>query len=268
MKPKEFVQTVWNYYHERGRFDLPWRNTVNSYEIYVSEIMLQQTQVKRVEEKYSEFLAHFSDISMLANADTHELLTVWQGMGYNRRALYARDAARVIVRDHNGKIPRSVEALEQLPGIGPYTARAILAFAWNEPVVFIETNIRSAFIHSFFPGTFHVHDKEILPLVEKTLDHKNPREWYYALMDYGVHLKKTHGNPNRRSKQYVKQAPFKGSDREIRGTILKVLLERPLTEATLKKLVKFDERRVNTVLEQLMTEDFIELQDKKYTIKT
>lgn len=187
--------------------------------------MLQQTQVSRVEKKYPEFLRAFPTVKKLANAPTSEVLKVWQGMGYNRRALALKRAAEGIVVEHKGKIPSDPELLEALPGIGHYTARAVCAFAFNAPYVFIETNIRRVYIHHFFPRSKNVPDKKLLPLIEETLDRKNPREWYTALMDYGSTLPKTTLNPNRQSKHYIKQKPFRGSNREVRGKILKLLTE-------------------------------------------
>lgn len=189
MHSERFRGLVYDYYEKSGRHSLPWRNTRDPYKILVSEIMLQQTQVNRVLQKYEEFLKAFPDVGSLAEASTGEVLKIWQGLGYNRRALNLKRAAEIIKKDFRGEFPETAESLESLPGIGQSTRGAIMAFAFGTPTAFIETNIRSIYIHHFFKGEKNVHDREIMPLIEKTLDTENPRDWYYALMDYGVHLK-------------------------------------------------------------------------------
>ncbi len=212
-------------YYQTNRREMAWRDTADPYAIFVSEVMLQQTQVARVTTKYPEFMAAFPDFPSLAAAPLEDVLRVWQGMGYNRRAKMLRDAACQVMSQFNGQLPQTPEKLVILPGIGPATAASIAAFAYNAPVVFIETNIRRVFIHFFFPAEEKVHDDQILPLVRQTLDETNPRDWYYALMDYGASLKRMVQNPNRRSHGYTMQAAFAGSDRQIRGKILRYLLD-------------------------------------------
>jgi A/G-specific adenine glycosylase len=111
--------------------------------------------------------------------------------------------------------------LDALPGIGPATAASIYCFTYNKPIVFIETNIRKVFLFHFFSERDEVGDDELIPFIHDTMDVENPREWYYALMDYGSYLSKIVPNPNRKSKQYVRQAKFEGSDRQIRGRLLR-----------------------------------------------
>jgi len=217
-----FQQKVWDFYRTSGR-PFPWRYVDDPYRVMVSEVMLQQTQTNRVEPKYELFLSEFPTIVSLANAELCDVLCIWQGLGYNRRARYLREAARGIVEEHGAQVPSDVEALQRLPGIGHATAAAICAYAFNKPVVFIETNIRTVFIHTFFDDLNQVHDRDIIPLVEATLERDTPREWYYALTDYGVMLKARHANPSRRSRHYIKQSKFEGSDRQIRGEILRIL---------------------------------------------
>jgi len=195
---KKFKQTIWAY-HTANRRDFPWRKTHNPYYILVSEIMLQQTQTERVKQKYAEWLELFPTIEALAKAPLQKVLTTWKGLGYNRRALALKRTAEKIVDEYSGKFPNTYNHILDLPGIGPYTAGAVLAFAFNKAMPIIETNIRTVYIHFFFKDHGEIHDKEILELIEKTLDHENPREWYYALMDYGVMLKKTVGNLNKRT---------------------------------------------------------------------
>ncbi len=214
-----FRGLVYRHFDMSGR-DFPWRRTTDPYRILVSEIMLQQTQTGRTVEKYVEFIARFPNVGDLAQANATEVLAIWQGLGYNRRALALHRTARIIAAEFGGLVPREKSALMALPGIGAYTAAAIRAFAFNLPEVFIETNIRTAFIHEFFPDIEGVRDHDILPLVEATLDHAAPRRWYQALMDYGAMLKQS-GNPSRRSAHHHLQSPFKGSRREARGIILR-----------------------------------------------
>lgn len=257
MPPRAFRRVIYRYYRARGRV-MPWRKTTNPYRIFVSEIMLQQTQVERVKEKYAEFIKKFPDFRALARAPLSEVLRAWQGLGYNRRALHLQGAAEHIVRIHGGKLPRETDALELLPGIGPATASSIRAFAFNEPEVFIETNIRSVYIHFFFPRAKNVPDKKLLPLIEKTLDRKNPREWYYALMDYGARLKKTGANPSRRSAHHHTQSRFKGSLREARGAVLRLLLDgKSYTKKELEKESLLEPEKVARAVEELVGEGFL-----------
>lgn len=265
MSIRKFQNTIKDYYAKAGRYNLPWRQTRDPYRILVSEVMLQQTQVPRVMKKYEEFLAAFPTVEALALAPTASLLKVWQGLGYNRRALALKRAAEAVVRDHAGKFPRTKEALEALPGIGPSTSGGILAYAFDIPTVFIETNIRAVFIHCFFPTKKggqqrKIHDKDLLPLIEKTLDEKNPRDWYYALMDYGVYLKQTLPNPSRRSRHHARQSAFKGSNREVRSNILKFVLAAPKGAATETAIVKHIGKTSHDVaknLAALVAEGFI-----------
>ncbi len=255
-----FRKSVHDYYREHRR-DLPWRRTRDPYEILVSEFMLQQTQVSRVEEKYPPFLERFPDIGSLADAAPGEVLALWQGLGYNRRALALHRTARMVVDDHDGIIPDTNDLLLTLPGIGPATAGALQAFAFDRPVVFIETNIRRVYIHAFFPGRDRVTDREILPFVEATVDSSGPREWYYALMDYGSALAKEVSNPNLRSAHYSRQSPFYGSDRQIRGQILRILLDRGslTTDELLERLstATVERKKVESILGTLEDEGFL-----------
>lgn len=242
---------------ERGR-DLPWRKSRTPYRVLVSEIMLQQTGVERVAEKYRPFLRAFPSLRALAGAPYRDVLALWKGLGYNRRAFYLKRAAENIVGEHGGRVPRDVEKLTRLPGIGKATACAVVAYAYNEPVAFIETNIRRVFIHFFFKGAGRVADSDILPLVEKTLDRKNPREWYDALMDYGTLLRSEAENPNRRGARYRRQPPFEGSVRQARGLILGALLGAArLSEHRLVAQTGIEARRLAKALGQLVSEGLV-----------
>lgn len=265
MNISQFKKTIWGYYKKHGRHDLPWRKTKDPYKILVSEIMLQQTQVPRVISKYKSFLKKFPTVKVLAEAPLKEVLLEWQGLGYNRRAKYLKHCAEKVVVDHNGKFPRTLTGLISLPGIGKATAGDILAFAYNVPVPVIETNIRSVFIHFFYKDAENVHDKDLLPIIEKTLDTENPREWYWALFDYGAYLKQTR-NPNTRSKHYVKQSPFKGSNRERRSQILKLILTGPKTEKEIVEILNYEKEVVQKNLEQMLKEKLIKKEKGKFFV--
>lgn len=223
---RNFRALVYRHYATHGRL-FPWRKESDPYRIMVSEVMLQQTQAPRVVKKYNAFIECFPTLQSLTRAPLSVVLKAWQGLGYNRRAKLLREAAQTIVREHRGLVPQEPKLLQKLPGIGPYTAAAIAVFAFNKKAVLIETNIRSVYLHHFFAEKKNVDDRKLAPLVEQTLDAANPREWYCALMDYGNRLKKIHENPGRRSAHHVKQSPFAGSNRELRGRILHLLLEKP-----------------------------------------
>ncbi|MEK7612234.1 MAG: A/G-specific adenine glycosylase [Patescibacteria group bacterium] len=254
-----FQREVWKFYREHAR-DLPWRKSITPYKILVSEIMLQQTQVDRVQEKFRVFIKAFPTFRHLAMADTHSVLALWQGLGYNRRALSLQKSAKEITLRHKGKIPKTVEELVSLPGIGPATAGAILAYAFNDAQPFIETNIRRVYLHHFFPMETNVSDQKILRIIEQTIDRKNPREWHWALMDYGSHLGKImrRENPNRRSRHYTKQAAFTGSNRQVRGKIIKALIASPtLPVVKLSITTKTPKKRILGALEGLIRDGLV-----------
>ena len=254
---KEFCRTVYAYYKSHGRI-FPWRTTSDPYHIFVSEVMLQQTQTDRVLPKYEAFLKVLPSIKALASASQHEVLALWQGLGYNRRALMLQRAAQQIVALYGGHFPDDPETLCTLPGIGPYTSHAIATFAFDLPLVFIETNIRTVFLHHFFADESDVLDAALFPYIEASLDYKNPRHWYYALMDYGVMIKKTIGNPNRRSRHYTKQSTFVGSDRQIRGELVRrMLAKQPLSSAQIAAFFDTDPERVLRIMCKLRDEGLI-----------
>ncbi len=223
---RRFRAVIRAYYRRYAR-DFPWRRTDDPYHILVSEIMLQQTQTARVAERFPDFIASFPTVRSLADAAQREVLAAWQGLGYNRRAAYLHRMAREIVARHGGRVPDAEEELRALPGIGAATAASIAAFAFDRPTVFIETNIRAVFIHFFFHGRSGVRDGQIAPLVARTLPRRGAHVWYSALMDYGAMLKRRYPNPARASAHHVRQARFEGSRRQLRGAILRIVLERP-----------------------------------------
>ena len=260
-----FRQIVYAYYRKFGR-RLPWRDTRNPYEILVSEFMLQQTQVPRVLPKYREFLDRWPDIESLASSEFRSILAAWQGLGYNRRAKALHESATKIVEAYSGRVPSEYEALIALPGIGTATAAAVRSFAFSIPDIYLETNVRRVFIYFFFPKSDRVSDREILPIADLALDRRDPRAWSYALMDYGVLLKRL-PNPNRRSSHYTRQAPFEGSDRQIRGGLIKYLLQRDVADRDeLVANLPYDKLRIEKCAAALVAEGMVSEEIGGYSI--
>ncbi len=307
---KIFQREIWSY-HRKNRREMPWRKDTRPYYVVVSEIMLQQTQVDRVRVKFASFVERFPDWKSLARASTREVLAEWSGLGYNRRGLYLKRIAEIVVADERykflletaalrtriGGTPQTISSkkssrtelrtlqssqrsrrdtcaelrssLLELPGIGPNTAGSILTFAFNLPIPFIETNIRSVFIHFFFKDTQKkIPDSELFPLIERTIDQKNSREWYYALMDYGSYLKKLHPNPSRRSAHHIRQSSFKGSNRELRSNILKIILEKKSSASSIAKRLSssWDRQKIEKNLADLRREGFIEKKGRVFQV--
>ncbi len=266
---KKFQKTIWDYYQKNKR-DFPWRKTKNPYRIWVSEVMLQQTQTDRVVPKYQAFLKRFPTVFSLASASQKDVLESWQGLGYNRRGLNLKRAAEEVVGLYDGHLPKEPEVLLELPGIGDYTSKAIITFSYNAPLVFIETNIRTVYLDYFFKNSKGlVHDKDILRLVESTLDRSNPREWYYALMDYGVMLKKIHKVKNIKSSHYRKQTKFQGSGRQVRSILLRQILQShkmTLDEMYEIPFLKNKKNMIQEKIQELVQEGFIEKKKNYYSV--
>jgi A/G-specific adenine glycosylase len=256
-----FRALVWKYWKEQGRHDLPWRKTVDPYKILVSEVMLQQTQVERVIPYYKKFLRKFPTVRKLAEAPLSEVLILWQGLGYNRRAKMLHEAAKAVVKEYGGSFPKNASELEKLPGIGPYTAGAVAAFAYNQDGIFVETNIRTVVTHHFFLEKDTVLDSDVRKILEDVFPEGCARDWYAALMDYGAHLKRSGVRINAKAKGYMKQSTFKGSGREVRGAIIRGLSQGAVTRKTLNTL--FDADRQNQVEEQMQ-----KLLQEKLIVKT
>ncbi len=267
MTPAQFRSLVLNYHTKQGRHALPWRETTDPYKILVSEVMLQQTQVERVIPYYRDWMKKYPTVKKLASASLADVLKSWQGLGYNRRGKALWEAAKKVVE--LGEFPTSAEELEKLPGVGPYTARAVMAFAYNTDVIFIETNIRTAVTHHFFPKKKKVDDKELLAILEKAYSKGKARVWYAALMDYGSFLKRSGVKLNARAKGYTKQSTFAGSSRQARGAILKALVDGPLPLMRLVLLLGDDRKiQVATQVNRLYNEGMIERKGKNYILPT
>lgn len=219
----QFKQTVWSQGRAHWR-DLPWRNIDDAYAVLVSEVMLQQTQVARVLDYWPRFLSLFPTLDALAAADTALVLEQWQGLGYNRRALALKRCAEICSDTYDGILPSVYDELVALPGIGKATAAGVRAFAYQQPGIYLETNVRTVFLHELFADQEGISDKDIEPLVDLACSEDDPRGWYYALLDYGAHLKRTLPNPSRRSKHYTKQSKFEGSRRQKRAEVVRIVL--------------------------------------------
>ena len=261
-----FLEQLWAYYDQDGRHDLPWRSpqpdgSFTPYHILVSELMLQQTQVNRVIQKYRPFLERFPTVTALARAELGEVLRLWQGLGYNRRAKYLWQAARAI--DSLGRFPDSSAGLTALPGVGVNTAGAIQAYAFNQPALFVETNIRTVYIHHFLPKVEAISDSVIRSLLEQTIDTERPREFYWALMDYGSGLKRNI-RTNTQSKHYARQTKFEGSRRQVRGQILRALTSGSLSRAELANRIA--DKRLDDVLMALQGEGLVVKKGAKYQL--
>lgn len=262
-----FLETLWDYYTKHGRHDLPWRKlgadgNVDPYKVMVSELMLQQTQVGRVIPKYDLFLQNFPTASMLADAELGDVLRVWQGLGYNRRAKFLWQAARVLAT--LPAFPTEQRDLVSLPGVGVNTAGAIQTYSFNKPVLFVETNIRTVYIYHFFRNQADITDKAILGVLDQTLDREQPREFYWALMDYGSYLKASVGNLSRVSKHYVKQSRFAGSKRQVRGQVIRLLGAGPQSVAALAEQVP--DSRLTGVLDELVSEGLVRVKRGVYSL--
>lgn len=265
---EEFRALIRRFYAVHGRV-LPWRTSRTPYRVLVSELMLQQTQTARVLPKFRAFVRRFPSFAALANAAPRDVLETWQGLGYNRRALALLELARIVTARHRGRLPLAEDELRALPGIGPYTASAVRAFVANEPSVFVETNIRAVHTYLLLERTEGIADSEVFALVARALDRENPRDWYYALMDYGVFLKSKVRGINARSAHYRPQGRFAGSRRELRGAVVRRLLAADgtgETAAVVAEALGRDPSLVERVLEELAKEGFAARRGRRYRL--
>ncbi|MCX8124460.1 MAG: A/G-specific adenine glycosylase [Spirochaetes bacterium] len=264
---KKFLSCIYDYYDSNYRH-LPWRTTDNSYHILVSEIMLQQTQVARVIEKYNQFIKKFPSVESLAKASFHEVLAVWQGLGYNRRAKYLWECAKIVVTQYNGKIPDDEKELQKLPGLGKATAASVSIFAFGKPALYVETNVRTVYIYTFFTTNDTVADVLILPLLQSTMDKANPKRFYNALMDTGAYIKQ-HYNYSRHSTQYKVQSPYHSSLRKVRGDIVRFLVHNgTVHKEVLLQHLNYPLEKIHLALDALCKENMICEEKNFYTIRT
>jgi A/G-specific adenine glycosylase len=262
----EFRTLVLGYYDAFGR-DLPWRRTTDPYGVVVSEVMLQQTQVQRVEGRWERFIERFPSFEALAAAPLAAVLDEWQGLGYNRRAGNLKRLAQAVVSDHSGVLPSDPATLRTLPGLGPATAASVSVFAFDTPVAFVETNIRAVYLHVFFADRDGVTDREIEPVAVAALPASGSRVWHWALMDYGAQLKRTVPNPSRRSAHHARQSAFEGSRRQLRGRVLRELLAADSRMSTAALAAALDgDARLDEVLSMLRTEGMLVGDETGWTI--
>lgn len=251
----EFQKKVMDWWRGKRR-DLPWRTDPTPYSVLISEVMLQQTQVSRVIPKYDQFIKEFPTIQSLANAETRHLLSVWSGLGYNRRALWLREAAKQIV--DLGEFPRTIKELSALKGIGPYTSRSILIFAFNEDLATVDTNIRRVMIAQGFAEE-SMTNAQLQDIADQMLLRGRARDWHNALMDYGSAVLTS----NRTGIAPVSsQLRFQGSTRQLRGQILKLLTS--YESLDIKSLLarlgrnEGDSGEIGPILERLMLDGLVE----------
>lgn len=261
----KFLSCIYDFYDSNYRH-LPWRTTDNSYHILVSEVMLQQTQVARVIEKYSQFIKKFPTVETLASSSLRDVLAVWQGLGYNRRAKYLWECAKTIVAQYNGKIPDNESELQKLPGLGKATAASVSIFAFGKPALYIETNVRTVYIYTFFDTDKKISDAMIEPLLKATIDTNNPKQFYNALMDCGTYIKQ-HYNFTRHSAQYRLQSPYHTSLRKIRGDIVRYLVRNGATHKdVLIQNLHYAPEKIAQALDALCQENMICEEKNIYTI--
>ncbi|MBI1984866.1 MAG: A/G-specific adenine glycosylase [Candidatus Wildermuthbacteria bacterium] len=264
-------------WHRTNKRSMPWRKTNDPYKILVSEVMLQQTQAARVIPKYKEFLKQFPALSSLAKTSNKKLLRAWRGLGYWRRAKYLKQTAQILVRAKAMNL-QTPSDLETLPGIGPYTARALACFAFGNTEAFLDTNIRRTYLHFFFKNKKNVPDKEILKIAQRAIDSLpkkiTPREWHYALFDYGALVLKDK-EINKQSKHYAKQSKFKGSFRSFRARIMHMILtqnQNKISQAMLQRFLRHELKKeksswsANDIISSLLKDGLLKKSRGAYSL--
>lgn len=258
-KISKFRTKIRKFYRQHGR-ELPFRMIDDSYKVTVSEIMLQQTQVDRVIPKYNNWIHKFPNWQSLAQASNKEILTYWSGLGYNRRAIYLKNIAQILVEEYNGKMPEDINTLQSFPGIGKYTSYAILIFAFGKRLATVDTNIRKVLLHEFNLSA-DISDKEIQTLAEIVLPQTKIKEWHYALMDYAKTLPK---EIHIKYQTKYKQSKFEGSIRQIRGEIIRQLTKNKfVTINEISINLKRTENDIKKAIETLQYENIITLKKNK-----
>jgi A/G-specific adenine glycosylase len=252
----------------------PWRGTRDPYRVWVSEIMLQQTQAARVAPAFEAFVRRFPSVTSLAAASRREVLRAWDGLGYHRRAVALSEGARIVVRDHGGQLPADPAALRGLPGVGPYTSAAVASIAFGMPVAAVDTNVRRvvARVHLGIEAD-DASPREVAELSNAWLDPRDPGRWNQALMDLGREVCRPRprcercplatgcrfvaaGLPVRPARR--RQGPFRGSTREVRGAI--VLALRTHESLSIGRLIAetgFEKERVAPAVSALAGEGIV-----------
>lgn len=255
-----FRDRVLGFYDQHGR-ELPWRTTEDRYRVLVSEVMLQQTQVSRVVPKYEDWIDRWPTPADLAAADFEDVLGLWKGLGYNNRPKRLQRSAQIVVEEHDGKVPGTLEELKELPGVGPYTARAVLIFADNADIVTVDTNIRRVLIDAFDLDE-DVSDDRLYEIAERVHPDGDSRRWHNALMDYGA-MEKTSAATGISSRG--SQSSFEGSDRYYRGQVLDLLLDGPMTQEALEADLDREDG-LDEILEALAADDMVEADGDRYRL--
>ena len=267
-------------WYDRERRGLAWRDTTDPYEILVSEVMLQQTQVVRVEPAYRAFLNRFPTVAALAAAPLADVLRLWRGLGYNRRAVHLHRAAQGIMTRHGGRIPDDLDALKSLPGVGDYTARAVLAFAFDRPVAPVDTNV--ARVLSRAVAGRSLARRAVQELADELVPYGRPRDWSQALMDLGARAcasraprcencpirascawRLAPGSPDPAARTAGSPRPqgrFAGSDRFHRGRIVDALRAGPVDVADLAQAAGLarDPDRTARLLDRLVADGLVQ----------
>lgn len=254
-----FRRRLLRFYKAHGR-KLPFRETTDPYKVAVAEVMLQQTQVERVLPKYEDWIRRWPTWQALARATERQLITAWTGLGYNRRCLFLGRLARTVVDEFNGILPDDPKTLAKLPGLGPYTSRAILIFAFNKPLVTVDTNIRRVFLHEF--GLQVGSSRQAIEdLAWQLLPRHRSRDWHNALMDYSVlRLPRRLANVPPVSRQ----SRFEGSLRQIRGEIIRRLTsQHRLTVAALSREIGREKADVLAAARALEKDGMVTLKETR-----
>lgn len=259
-KINNFHSKLFSWFSENKK-DYPWRKTTDPYHIMVSEFMLQQTQTSRVVPKYLSFLDKFPTLESLANADNRDVLELWSGLGYNRRAIWLKEASQKILS--LGSFPKDPKELKKIKGIGDYTSRAIIIFAYNENIATVDTNIRRIFIVEGF-ATEETKQKELFEVAEQLLPKNNSREYHSALMDYGNVILTS---AKTKIKPKTVQGKFEGSDRQYRGRIIKYLTSHLIaTKEEILKNCSVPEERIDSILSKLVKDRLIKKEKENFTL--
>ncbi|MFW9798287.1 MAG: Fe-S cluster assembly protein HesB [Candidatus Thorarchaeota archaeon] len=252
---KAFQNMIMGWWTDNAR-DLPWRLDPSPYNVLVSEIMLQQTQVSRVVPKFIEFKKEFPTVESLADAKTKHLLKIWSGLGYNRRAIWLKEAARQIVQ--RGGFPQSAEELRKLKGVGPYTSRSILIFAFNKDLAAVDTNIRRVLIASGFADET-MSDMQVQQVADRVLLKGRSSDWHNALMDYGSQVL-TSGSTGISPKS--SQSCYEGSTRQVRGEIVKILTSSDTMEFRELKLrldCELNDSELSSIIDDLVADGLVQM---------
>jgi len=259
---KRFQKKIFLFYKKNKR-DLPWRKTTDPYKILLSEIMLQQTQVKRVVVYYEKWIARWFTIHAFASAALPEVLQMWMGLGYNTRAINLHNTAKKIVDIFDGDVLRAMQQYKELPGIGKYTSQAVQIFSTNADLITVDTNIRRIFI-SEFDLPENISERDLWILAEQCLPVGKSRDWHNALMDYGALRLTAHKTGIRPT---TRQTQFEGSNRQIRAQILRHVLEKPMTGKELTQTLKIDQERLEPILEKMINQHILLKKNNTYLLK-